>query len=61
MIDEQRLDWLSKNYSLIMNIGDTWYVRPGYQKPWIKKKSLREAIDEGMNNERKSQTLLQKL
>ena len=52
--DEQRLDWLSKNYSLIMNIGDTWYVRPGYQKPWIKKKSLMEAIDEGMRNERKS-------
>ena len=52
--DEQRLDWLSKNYSLIMKIGDTWYVRSGYQKPWIKKKSLMEAIDEGMNNERKS-------
>jgi hypothetical protein len=38
----------------IMKIGDTWYVRTGYQNPWIKKKSLIEAIDEGMNYERKS-------
>jgi hypothetical protein len=50
-MDETRLDWLSENYSLIMNIGDTWYVRQGYQKPWIKKKTLREAIDKGMSYE----------
>jgi hypothetical protein len=50
-MDKQLLDWLSKNYSLIMNIGDTWYVRQGYRKPWIKQKSLREAIYTGMSYE----------
>lgn len=50
-MDENRIEWLGKNYSLIMNIGETWYVRPGYQKPWVKKKTLREAIDQGMLNE----------
>jgi hypothetical protein len=53
-MDEIRLDWFCKNYSLIMSIGDMWYVRLGYRKPWIKKKTLREAIDTGINNERKS-------
>jgi dissimilatory sulfite reductase (desulfoviridin) alpha/beta subunit len=52
-MDENRIEWLGKNYSLIMNIGETWYVLSGYQKPWVKKKTLREAIDQGMANEPK--------
>jgi hypothetical protein len=48
-MDETRLDWLAKNYNLIMQIGKTWYVRKSYGGPWHKQKSLREAIDKGMS------------
>lgn len=46
--ESKRLDWFEKNNHLILNLGTSWYVRSAYGQPWMKKKTLREAIDVGM-------------
>jgi aminoglycoside phosphotransferase len=47
--ESKRLDWFEKNNHLILHLGTNWYVRSAYGQPWIKKTSLREAIDHGIS------------
>ena len=41
---EMMLEFLEKNFHLVLRVGGSWYYRAGLGKPYRKAKSLKDAI-----------------